>query len=194
LLNASQLVEWIRLGLPVADRQLVAAEVPPASHCCAKLPEAAPYATTGGIGTPGPRTVLEATGEVYNLFAAMAGGRVLPSATLHNPVLATVGRQAVGTLLVLAGQKGQDLYLVGINRSPTKDVSTRLVLDGSAVKRAGVVARLDGASALSYNTVTAPQSVRLTIGALQETGSHLTVTFPAHSVTALRLQIAPVRA
>ncbi|HXW79640.1 MAG TPA: hypothetical protein VEJ84_09075, partial [Acidimicrobiales bacterium] len=106
LLNASQLVEWIRLGVPVADRQLVAAEIPTASKCCAKLPGADPYASTGAIGTPGPGTVLEATGEVYALFAGLAGGSVLPAATLNNPVLATVDGQDVGTLLVLAVRKG----------------------------------------------------------------------------------------
>ena len=191
LLNASQLVEWIHLGIPVADRQLVAAEIPSAAHCCAKLPGAAPYASTAAIGTPGPGTVLEATGQVYALFAGLAGGSVLPAATLDNPVLATVGGQRVGSLLVLAVRKGQELYLVGVNRSPTDAFDARIFLDGSTVTNPGVLARLNGVSALSYNTVAAPQAVRITNSRLAERGSDLAVSFPAHSVTTIRLPIAP---
>jgi alpha-L-arabinofuranosidase len=189
LLNAGQVVEWIRLGVPVADRQLVSAEIPTASRCCTKLPGADPYATTGAIGTSGKGTVLEATGELYALFAGLGGGAVLPTVTLHNPVLATVGGQEVGTLLVLAVRKENELYLVGINRSPTDVVHTTLSLEGSTVTKAGVVISLDGASALSHNSLAAPLAVRLTSRELKEAGRELAVTFPAHSVTTLRLPV-----
>jgi alpha-L-arabinofuranosidase len=189
LLNASQLVEWIRLGIPAADRQLVAAEIPAAPHCCAKLPGAAPYASTGSIGTPGPGTVLEATGQLYQLFAGLAGGSVLPAVTLDDPLLATVGGQDVGSLLVLAVRKGHELYLVAINRSPTDAVSARLLLEGSTATTGGIVARLEGASALSYNRVGAAQAVHLTNRELDETGSALAVSFPAHSVSVLRVPV-----
>ncbi len=192
LLNASQLVEWIRLGIPVADRQLVAAEIPTPSKCCGKLPGAAPYASTGAIGTPGPSTVLEATGELYALFASLEGGRVVPAATGDDPALVTVGGQEVGSLVVLAVRKGHELYLVAVNRSPTEGLRARLLLEGAAAAPGGVVLRLDGASALSHNTAVAPQSVRLTGSQLAETGSNLKVTFPAHSLTTLRLPLAPV--
>ena len=189
LLNASQLVEWIRMGIPVADRQLVVADIPAASQCCAKLPGAAPYASTGAIGTPGPSTVLEATGELYALFAGLAGGRVLPASTLDNPVLASVGGQDVGTLVVLAVRKGQELDVIGINRSPTAALTAKLLLQGATSTGAGTITRLDGASALSYNTEAAPHAVYLTTRELLEAGNDLPVTFPAHSVTALRLPV-----
>ena len=194
LLNASQLVEWIRLGIPVADRQILAGQIPPASHCCARLPAGAPYASTGAIGTPGPGTVLEATGELYSLFARLGGGSVLAAATLHNPVLATVAGQHVGTLLVLAVRKGKDIYLVAVNRSPSTGLKATLLLDGSTAAGAGVVTRLDGASVLSYNTLAAPHAVLLSSSELAKTRSDLAVTFPAHSVTTLQLPVAPGRA
>ena len=173
----------------MADRQLVAAEIPKASQCCSKLPGAGPYATTGAIGTPGPGTVLEATGEVYALFAGLPGGRPVPEATLHDPVLATVGGQNVGALLVLAVRKGHNLYVVTVNRSPTEAVSTTLQLNGSKVTAESTVLRLDGASPLSYNTAAAPEAVHLTRGRLLVTGSNFAITFPAHSVTTLRMPL-----
>jgi alpha-L-arabinofuranosidase len=104
-----------------------------------------------------------------------------------------VGGQDVGTLVVLAVRKGPELYIVGINRSPTEALSTRLLLEGSTATRAGGVACLDGASALSYNTAAVPQAVHLSTSELAGTGSNLGVTFPAHSVTTLRLPVAPAR-
>jgi len=118
--------------------------------------------------------------------------RLSLKALLILPALARV--LLPGTLLVLAVRKGQELYLVGINRSPTEALSTRLLLDGSTATRAGVVTCLDGASALSYDTAAAPQTVHLTSSELTETGSDFAVTFPAHSVTAVQLPITPTRA
>ncbi|HTT89174.1 MAG TPA: hypothetical protein VMF65_06425 [Acidimicrobiales bacterium] len=195
LLNASQLVEWLHLGTPVADRQIAAGEIPrAATPCCTKLPGGDPYATTAAIGTPGPGTVLEATGELYGLLAGLGGGTLLPVTTDNNPVLATVGGQTAGALLVLAVRKGHELYVAGINRSPSRAVNAGLLLKGSTVTTGGVVERLDGASPLSYNTAAAPHSVRVTRGALAEAGSDLTVNFPAHSVTLLQLPVAPAGA
>jgi hypothetical protein len=83
------------MGVPVADRQMLTAEIPSASQCYAGLPGAAPFATTGAIGISDLSSVLEATGEVYGLFAPLAGGSVLPVQTPGNPVLTTVGGQSV---------------------------------------------------------------------------------------------------
>jgi len=91
-------------------------------------------------------------------------------------------------------RKGQELYLVGINRSPTSALRTTVLLRGSVVTKAGTVTSLDSASALSYNSVTAPRAVRLTSSELPGTGARLAVTFPAHSVTTLRLLVTSARA
>jgi alpha-L-arabinofuranosidase len=187
LLNASQLAEWIGMGIPVADRQLLTAEIPPASQCCAGLPGAAPFATTGAIGTPGPGSVLEATGQVYGLFAPLAGGSVLPVQTPGNPVLTTVGGQTVPTLSVLAVRTAQHEYLLGINRSPSGAVTA--AVNPVAYRHSGLVTAqtLNAASSLSYNSPEQPDAVTLASSSAATDAGAFSYTFPAHSVTLLRL-------
>jgi len=191
LLNASQLAAWIRLGVPVADRQLLAAEIPPPSQCCAGLPGAAPFATTGAIGTPGPDTVLEATGEVYGLFAPLADGSVLPVQTTGNPVLTTVGGNSVPVLSVLAVRTPHHEYLLGINRSPSAAVTA--TVDPVAYQHHRVVdtRTLNAASSLSYNTPQQPPAVTLADGQATGGSGTFSYTFPAHSVTLLQLTGRP---
>ncbi len=190
LLLSSQLAEWIRLGLPVADHQLLSGAIPPPSLCCVGLPQNSPYATTASIGTPGPNTVLEATGELYQLFAPLAGGELLSSQTLENPVLSpTTG---TSDLSVVAVRKGNELYLVAINRSPTSAVASRVLLQG--VRDTGpttTLLRLDGPSSLSYNTGADPSTVTVTREAVHASGSELPLTLPAHSITTVEMPVAP---
>lgn len=191
LLNASQLAAWIRLGIPVADRQLLTAEIPPPSQCCVGLPGAAPFATTGAIGTPGPDTVLEATGEVYSLFAPLADGSVLPVQTTGNPVLTTVGGHSVPALSVLAVRTARHEYLLGINRSPSGAVTAEV--DPTAYRHRCVVESrtLNAASSLSYNTLQQPHAVTLADGRSAGGPGTFSYTFPAHSVTLLQLTDLP---
>lgn len=187
LLNASQLAEWISMGIPVADRQLLAAGIPPPSQCCAGLPGAAPFATTGAIGTPGPGSVLEATGQVYGLFTPLAGGRVLPVQTPGNPALTTVGGQPVPTLSVLAVRTAQHEYLLGINRSPSDAVTA--AVDPVAYRHSGMITArtLNAASSLSYNSPEQPDAVTLASSSAAAGAGTFSYMFPAHSVTLLQL-------
>jgi alpha-N-arabinofuranosidase len=185
LLNASELASFIRLGIPVADRQLLTAEIPPPDKCCTSLPGNAPYATTEAIGTPGPDTVLEATGLAYKLFAPLGGGTALPVQATDNPVL--TGKTQV--LSLLAVRTPNYLYLVGINRSTVDPVDARVQLQGAQAGQPALVSTLNGPSSLSYNTPAAPETVRLSTGDLPAAGSDFAITFPAHSVISVRLPL-----
>lgn len=187
LLNASQLIAFLNLGIPVVNRQLLTAEIPPPDRCCNSLPSAAPFATTAAIGTPGPDTVLEATGMVYHLFAPTAGHPIIPSRVLANPSLAFVRGENIGTLSTFATSQEDGVYLIVINRSPDDDVRARVALEGASVTGQVSWTELNGASSLSYNTLSAPQSVRFVKRSLSVDGSAFDVTFPRHSVVALRM-------
>lgn len=192
LLNASQLANWIRLGIPVANRQLLTAEIPPPSGATAGLPGAAPYATTGAIGTPGPDTVVEATGDVFGMFRPLAGGTLLPLALTDNPTLTTVNGQAVPALSVIAVRKGDAVYVLGINRSTTDRLPARLSLAGYRAAGRATVTVLNGPSSLSYNTPTSPHTVGITSSRLPVRNQRLDTTFPAHSVSVIKLAGQPV--
>jgi hypothetical protein len=196
LLNASQLAEWIRIGLPVADRQLLAGAAPPPTECCRNVLVAAPYVTTAAIETPGPDTILQPTGEIYNLFAPLAGGVMLPVAIAGNPSLATVDRSPVPALSVLAVRSRGDVNVIIINRSTTEAFPTRVAVSGAATGPVASYSVLDGASSLSYNSLAAPDAVRFQGGSLPvHSGARyvrwLLIEVPAHS--AMRITVATHR-
>jgi alpha-N-arabinofuranosidase len=223
LVNASQLAAWIRLGVPVADRQLLTAEQPAPANVTQGLPGAAPYAVTGAIVTPGPQTIAEPTGLYLGLMRPLAGARLLPAQTSGNPQLTTAAGAPVGDLSVVAASASGGVDVLAINRSPADDVTTSLsVTSGVATGRAGGVATeraggvateraggvatgraggvatgraggvatittLDGPSALSDNTASAPGTVHTTTSAAPVRRGALQLTLPAHSISLVRI-------
>jgi alpha-L-arabinofuranosidase len=189
LINASQLANWIGLGIPVADRQLLTAELPAATAVTSGLPGAAPFAVTGAITTPGPTTVVQPTGLYLGLMKPLAGGALLPSTVAGNPVLTTSGASAVGDLSVVsaATSSGPSVVVAVINRSPTADVPASVAFSGVPGSGAATVTTLDGPSPLSDNTAAAPTTVTTSTSTAAVTAGSTVVTFPAHSISLVTL-------
>jgi alpha-N-arabinofuranosidase len=188
LLNASQLADWIGDGIQVADRQLLSAELPAPNAVTTGLPNAAPYAVTGAIVTPGPNTgsntIVEPTGQYFQLFKPLAGGTLLGATTSNNP---TLSGTSTGALSVTAG-RGVDgsTDVVVINRDPNSPVSSTLGIDGTTGAGTATLTTLNaaaGGSALSYNTESDPNAVTTTTASTPVSSGAVTVTFPAHSIT-----------
>jgi alpha-N-arabinofuranosidase len=197
LVNASQLVDWIKLGLPVADRQLLDAELPSAdplnaSFVTAGLPGAAPFSATGAITTPGPfstatQAIVQPTGQFMGLMAPLAGGAQLNSAVAGNPQLTTSGSTVVGDLSTVAAATPGDVQLIVINRSPTADVPASVAFGGVSASGTANVTTLDGPSPLSDNTVAAPTTVTTSATTAAVTAGSTDITFPAHSISLVTL-------
>lgn len=187
LLNATQLANWIRLGIPVANRQILTGVIPPPDQCCLGLPGAAPNATTAAIGTPGPRTVLEATGMVYGLFEPFGNAWLMPVEVSDNPVITIYDSKPVYALSVLAARGDDGLHLLVINRSTTDAVHSQVSLAGVSGQAEAQVHELNAASSLSFNTVDEPNAVRITDRTLTVTDGVVDTMFPAHSVTQLTI-------
>jgi alpha-N-arabinofuranosidase len=182
LVNASQLADWIQLGIPVADRQLLDAELPAASAVTTGLPGAAPFATTGAITTPGPQSVVQPTGEYLALMEPLAGGSLLDATVSGNPLLTTAGPSS-GDLAVVSAATAAGVQLVVINRSPSADVSSAVAFAGVTGSATATVTTLDGPSPLSDNSSGAPDTVSTSTSPATVTGGAMTVTFPAHSIS-----------
>jgi alpha-N-arabinofuranosidase len=193
LVNASQLADWIKLGIPVADRQLLDAQLPDPSVVTAGLPGAAPFAVTGAIATPGETaapgssTVLEPTGQSLGLMKPLAGGALLDSSIAANPQLTTLGSTDVGDLSTVSAATAAGIQLVVINRSPTDDVAASVAFSGVSASGTASVTALDGPSPLSDNTAAAPTTVTTTASTAPVTAGTTALTFPAHSVTLVSL-------
>jgi alpha-N-arabinofuranosidase len=180
VLNASQLADWIKLGIPVADRQLLAAELPDPSAVTAGLPGAAPFATSGAITTPGPQTVLQPTGEYLALMTPLGGGNLLPATVDANPPIPS---SDTGDLAVVSAATPGGVRLVVINRSPSVDVSSAVRFVGVTGSATATVSTLHGPSPLSDNSAQAPDTVSTTTSAAAVSDGTATISFPAHSIS-----------
>jgi alpha-N-arabinofuranosidase len=195
LVNASQLVDWIDLGIEVADRQLLSGELPAPSLVGRGLPAGAPYAATSAILTPGPDTVVEPTGDYLGLFKPLAGGELVSSKVSGDPVLAAEGETTVGDLSVLGASRRDSVYVLVINRDPTNEIRATIDVTGFEAGQVARLRTLDGPTALSYNTVAAPFLVRTTTSSVPTTTSSVPVesssvglTLPAHSISLLSFE------
>jgi len=187
LFNASQLANWIKEGVTVADRQLLTAEQPDADNVTSGLPGAAPKAVTGAITTPGPDVVAQPTGRYFKLFEPLAGGTVLDSSVLNNPVLTTSDKATVGDLSVVAAGSKRTTDVVVINRDPDNAISSVLGVNGIASTGSATVTTLNGPSALSYNTASEPNTVTTSTSHAKVSNGTVSLTFPAHSITLVQV-------
>ena len=187
LVNASQLADWIELGIPIANRQLLDAELPDPSAVTDGLPAAAPFATSGAITTPGPQTVVQPTGEYLALMKPLAGGSLLDATVGANPTLPSSNPTPTGDLAVVSAATPAGVELVVINRSPSVDIPSTVNFTGVTGDATATVTTLDGPSPLSDNSGQAPNTVSTTTSAAPVAAGGATITFPAHSISLVTL-------
>jgi alpha-L-arabinofuranosidase len=186
LFNASQLADWIKAGVTVADRQLLDAGQPTAADVTDGLPGSAPNSVTGAIVTPGPNVVVQPTGQYFQLFKPLANGTQLNTAILNNPVLTTAG-STVGDLSVVAADHQGTTNVVVINRDPANTVSSALNVNGVSSDATATVTTLSGPSALSYNTAADPSTVATSTSHVSVRNGVISLAFPAHSITLVQV-------
>jgi hypothetical protein len=188
LLNASQLADWIRLGIPVADRQLLNAELPPAALTTASLRHIAPWSAGGAIVTGGARTVVEPAGQMLELIKPLAGERRLGIAVSHDPQLTTAGGHPIGDLSIVAGTGDGHVDLIAINRDPDASVPVRISISGLHGSGLATMTRLDGPSALSFNQIGVRPSVVMRTSRVRVLEGAIPLTLPPHSISRLTIK------
>lgn len=202
VLVAAQLRQWILHGVGLAEKYLLTSSPFLAGSGSAPAgsgrgtfgaPRVAPVApdwipglsiASAMIAGPGPRFVTEPSGEALALMAHLAGGERHAVAVRGGTL--RPGDSATPALLALAASHGRRLDLVVINTSPDQPVRTSLDVPGLMPGARLSATVLDGPSATAYNTVADPGTV--TVHRRRRTiGRERSWTFPAHSVTLLRL-------
>ena len=187
LLNASQLADWIRLGIPVADRQLLDAELPLPGETTDTLRHIAPSAAGGAIVTDGARTVVEPTGQVFGMMRPLAGEQRLGIAVASDPQLTLAGGHRIGALNVVAGTGHGEVNVLAINRNPVAARPCRIVFRGLHLSGTATVTVLDGPSAISMNTIARPHVVATHTRRVALRDGRVSLTLPPHSVARIGL-------
>ena len=199
LLVAAQLRQWILRGVPLADKYLLTSSpfltndprrLSVESILEVQQKEAIEEWDPGlvidsaMVAGPGPRFVAEPTGQVVGLLSALGGQRLLRTTVRHGPHLAGAPNEPV--LVSLAGADGDRRTVVVVNDSLATTVRAEVV-PGIPHPARVVASVLDGPSAMSFNTSAHPSTVRVRRRTALVGRSQLAWTFPAHSVTLLRL-------
>lgn len=183
LLMARNLVDWIHLGIPLADR----------SNLTDYVHEPAPGGSTAVgsplnalIAGPGPNFVVQSVGLVPQMFAPMTGGKVTASPVTGNPERALQNGKQLPALTAVAGRSGRDLYLLVVNQDPDRDV-TATVRPGMRHAASASASTLNGPELLALNTPDDPHRVSVSDRAIGVGTGDFTYTFPAHSIIRIRL-------
>lgn len=87
-------------------------------------------------------------------------------------------------------EAGERLYLSVVNRQRHEPVEVQIEIGGSTVSLEGAGDQLNGPSALSGNSITNPDVVRVEPITPFLAGNRFTYTFPAHSATVLQLRLS----
>ena len=87
-------------------------------------------------------------------------------------------------------EDGRTLYLSVVNRHRHEPAEVQIEVSGATVQLEGGGHQLHGPSALSGNSITNPDVVRVEPITAFLAGNRFSYTFPAHSATVLELRLA----
>lgn len=140
------------------------------------------------IAGPGPDTVPQAQAHVFTLLTKMTGRHHVASEVLDAPVH-TAGAASMETLTTLATRDDDgNLYALVINLDAASDITARVTpVDFARAGETAEVWTVTGDELLSINTAENPDAVSISTATLPVTGAEFTHTFPARSVTAIKL-------
>lgn len=182
LFAASSLNEWIRLGIPLADKHALVNWIYSADNPSGAVEYGASISSDPGWTLTSPALV-------NSLYAPLAGTTPLEASISGNATRTLSDGNQLAALDVVA-TRGADggVHLVVVNRDEATAVTARVDVAGAASASSTVaVAELNGADVLSYPSPQQPDAVRIARTTEDLVPSSFTRTFPAHSVTVLDL-------
>ncbi len=189
LYNGLQLLHWMRLGMPHAQR----------------------HATTVGVFGPAPDFATTPTSEVFKVFTHHFGSRLIGLELQNNPTIET---QTIETgpvyfgfikrtgasdappgaerlkLPLLEAEASRDaagnLYLVVINQSANQAIPASVEITGKSALGNAEVWTLSGKAPNSFNTPETPDAVKLEKTTLAAGNGAMSHTFAPLSLTAIK--------
>ena len=144
------------------------------------------------FGQPNGNFVFSAEAHARETISPMfqAGGQVVASSVKRNPQrepqLRNAGAYGALTVVASRGRRGE-LYLLVVNKLPTKDVKTTVRMAGFRARGTATVRRVAGKSFQQFNKPGKPGTVAMQRSERRVQRDSFTATFPAHSVTVVRM-------
>ena len=172
---------WIQLGIPLAENQNLIDYFP--------LPPPPGVQQDGYNGViSSPSFVPQAKAHVFTLYTQMMGNMHVHSHVVGSPSRRLQNGHTLRALTSVAStDRSGNVYLIVINRDHKTDVSASVRLVDYPHGNTASVWTVNGPSYLSYNSSRNPEKVAIQKESRQVGRSTFEHTFPAHSVTAIKL-------
>ncbi len=152
------------------------------------MPLTSKHSITSVIGSA-PHFVITPTGYLFKLYSRMFGTTHIPASVDNNPVRKAINGKELPKLHVTSSKdKAGNVYLMVMNRDRADAVTADVELNKyTLTNRAAIVWTLSAPEYTAYNTPENPDTVSIKESVDNAKGNVLTHTFPAHSITAIKL-------
>lgn len=189
LYDATQLMNWMRVGMPHAER-----------HC-----------TTVGVFGPPPLFEPSPSAMAFQLFSKHFGNQLIGLDIQNNPMRPTntvvTGSRYYGNIkrsgapdaaanaellklpkLEVEASRDADgnVYLMVVNQDVSDNVTTNVQIDNIITNGEVEVYTLNGPNANAFNTPNKPKDVKIESSSAPFQGGKLRYVFPAHSLTSIK--------
>lgn len=184
LYMASLLTAWIDAGVPLAHKYPLLNwnpdDPPPGA------PTVQPSMNQSDFGFY-PTFVPQAGAYVTELFTRTLGTQQVAAAVANNPTRAGSAATYEALRTVASIDEQGLLTVIVVNRDPQNPVTASMLPERFRYRSDAEVWTVTGESFTSYNTPADPEAVRLAKDVVEVQEGGFEYTFPAHSVTAIRL-------
>jgi alpha-N-arabinofuranosidase len=156
------------------------------------MPLTSKHSITSIIGSA-PHFIITPTGYLFKMYSHLFGSTHIPSQIANNPVRKVVNGQELPKLHVISSKdKAGNVYLMVMNRDRADAVTADVEINKYLLSaEPATVWTLTGPEYTAYNTVENPYNVAIKESVANAKGNVLTHTFPAHSITAIKLSGKP---
>jgi alpha-L-arabinofuranosidase len=182
---ATLLTEWIKLGVPLAEKHSlidIEPDDPPPGY---SKPKSAFQALIG----PYPCYFVTPSAHVFRMFTRMMGDQLVDTTVLDNPSRRIFNNQELESLVATASRDEPDnLYLIVINRDLHSHIAARIRTDNFDETGSAQIWTLTGPEFTSFNDETHPNRVTIAESTSRRVVTSGLYGFPPHSITAIRLR------
>ena len=177
--------QWMINGIAAADRHVLV------DYTYGTAPADLAAISSGDnalLQGPGPNTIESPTALAMKLFTQNTGTTLVQSAVTHNPVRVLSNGQTLEALQTVATtDTGGNAYLIVINEDPANSVDTVVSPQNAPSGGTATVSTLVSANITDENNPTNANAVQLAQRTVQIGSSTFSWTFPAHSITAIKI-------
>jgi alpha-N-arabinofuranosidase len=139
--------------------------------------------------TQGPQLIVTPTYHVWDMFMPHRDARFVPCEIAHAPTIrSSTGKEAPAlSISATSPADGSNLFVSVVNLDPAAECAAKLTIAGETSWRIQRMRRLHTGDLHSHNTFDAPDTVAPSDVALDPAASLDRLTFPAQSITTIRL-------